>query len=651
MKFFSLATFFIRNMKFHERMTLLAIILFIPLITFSYLFISSKKHELHLIENELYLDQANVKLIKLMQTLQYQRGMHKEYLTTNPNKLNNRTIIKALSGEISQLIENEDHSFLQQWEKTVEKIEMIQYDKDHYSIDEFKMIMDIIQNIRLLMGHIQDHSAIHAAEQDYIQRILLFQQLPSFIEEMAILRGSISKVFTTKQISSQLNELILIHYYTMRQIKLEIKSKIPYTEIEEIKSLFNNNSWQLFDKAFKKIQKNDFHLDGKEFFDKSTIEINRLYDLLYKISASNFERLEELHNSTLQTYTYVTTLLIFSIVLAIYFYFAIYILIRKNLTRLKNGAIELASLDVSHSITLQGNDEFSDIANALNSLAETLKFDNTLINKYIPLSRTNIDGVITEVTEAFTILTGYSQADIVGKTHAILKHPENTNEYFEKMWATILNGKAWDAELLNKHKNGSNFWVKIHIIPHFDCDGSITGFTSLRRDITERKKALKLARTDDLTQIYNRKFFNETLDLEIKKSKRYDHTFSIVMIDIDHFKRINDTYGHLEGDNVLKRFAELISSMLRTTDVFSRWGGEEFMILLPHTTLDEATTVAESLRTTIENFSKSSHKGTTISVGVTSFSPLNDDKEELLLRCDKNLYKAKEMGRNRVISA
>ena len=160
---------------------------------------------------------------------------------------------------------------------------------------------------------------------------------------------------------------------------------------------------------------------------------------------------------------------------------------------------------------------------------------------------------------------------------------------------------------------------------------------------------------DPLTQIANRRRFDDTMTLEIKKAKRTGTILSVLLLDIDHFKFYNDTYGHLEGDSCLKKVAAALSTSLkRPKDLAARWGGEEFACLLPNTNAKGAQNVAEVLREAIQNLSiphKSSpvNEVVTVSVGVVASNPMDDNSfDNLLKRADEALYQAKESGRNRI---
>lgn len=163
------------------------------------------------------------------------------------------------------------------------------------------------------------------------------------------------------------------------------------------------------------------------------------------------------------------------------------------------------------------------------------------------------------------------------------------------------------------------------------------------------EKLEKLAGTDPLTSLYNRRKFKEMLQYETEKNQRYQKSLSLILCDIDHFKRINDNFGHDVGDIALKAFAKKITDNIRDVDVFARWGGEEFIILMPSTSTNSANTVAEKLRKTIEMTSIEQIDHLTASFGVTGFKT-SDTIDSFIKRADDALYKAKEGGRNRVVA-
>jgi diguanylate cyclase (GGDEF)-like protein len=159
---------------------------------------------------------------------------------------------------------------------------------------------------------------------------------------------------------------------------------------------------------------------------------------------------------------------------------------------------------------------------------------------------------------------------------------------------------------------------------------------------------------DSLTGLYNRKHLMETLDKEVSRSQRHNHSFSFLVVDIDHFKKYNDTYGHLAGDEVLRRLASVFTGSIRSSDYAARYGGEEFIIILPETGIEQGVEAAERIRTKVaeEAFAGEGELiKVTISVGVSSYPENGEDAESVIRNADAALYEAKELGRNRVVLA
>ena len=162
----------------------------------------------------------------------------------------------------------------------------------------------------------------------------------------------------------------------------------------------------------------------------------------------------------------------------------------------------------------------------------------------------------------------------------------------------------------------------------------------------------RLTITDGLTEIYNKRAFLENLEREFNRSQRYNRPLSLIIFDIDHFKRVNDTYGHLTGDYVLKHLAKIIKNSVRSEEFFARYGGEEFVIIMPESTRSAAIKLGEKIRVLVES-STFLFEGKiipiTISVGVATINPSIFKPIELISVADRNLYQAKATGRNRVV--
>ncbi len=264
---------------------------------------------------------------------------------------------------------------------------------------------------------------------------------------------------------------------------------------------------------------------------------------------------------------------------------------------------------------------------------------------------TDIEGNIIYVNPSTLKHTQYTEEELVGNNIKLLKSGKHTKEFYKKLWQTILNGYSYKNIFINKKKDGTVYYDEKIISPLKTEHDDIRYFVSTSRDITERialENELKhLATKDALTGVYNRYKINLKLEEEYKRAKRYKEIFSLVMFDIDHFKKVNDTFGHDAGDYVLQELCRIIMQNIRDTDSFGRWGGEEFMLLAPNTSKDEAFALADKIRTSVEEHPFEIVQKITISIGVSEFQE-NDTVTTILKRVDEALYISKGSGRNKV---
>ena len=262
---------------------------------------------------------------------------------------------------------------------------------------------------------------------------------------------------------------------------------------------------------------------------------------------------------------------------------------------------------------------------------------------------------IVYVNKAFTELTGYTQEDVIGKTPRILQS-KGTDEKTKKIIRQRIEKKIpVRVTIMNYSKYGEEYWLDLSILPLKNSHDVVTHFVAIQRDVTEQKNIEKkleiLSRTDSLTELLNRRAFNGISENEFSRFKRNGDVYTILMIDIDHFKSINDTYGHETGDFAIKAIAEICQKNLRLHDTVARIGGEEFCVLLPFTNKQTAYKIAEKLRKIISNTlvtTKDHNISMTISIGISEVNGEDIDHMVVFKRADENLYKAKNSGRNRV---
>jgi diguanylate cyclase (GGDEF)-like protein/PAS domain S-box-containing protein len=289
---------------------------------------------------------------------------------------------------------------------------------------------------------------------------------------------------------------------------------------------------------------------------------------------------------------------------------------------------------------------------------------------------TDRNGSIQWVNPAFTKLTGYSLDESIGENLRILKSPTTSINLYDELWQTISRGVVWQGELVNRRKDGSDYIEEQTITPLYDHKGVISHFIAIKQDITSRRTAEYALRKaheelkaqydeinalkerlqeqairDSLTGLFNRRYLQETLPRELARALRENKSLSLLMIDIDHFKSVNDSLGHAAGDLLLRGLGELMRCLIRESDIACRYGGEEFIAVLPGASSKDCQSRAEAFRAGFEKltvFYENEKINRTISIGVATFPDHGTGAEMLLQAADRALYQAKANGRNRI---
>lgn len=260
------------------------------------------------------------------------------------------------------------------------------------------------------------------------------------------------------------------------------------------------------------------------------------------------------------------------------------------------------------------------------------------------------DGTFSSISPSSLQLIGWRPDEWLGRSFEFIVHPDDLPR-MQELFSKAQAGESlpvFQVRILRKEGG----YLDAEIVANPIHRGGSFAIIGVVRDITERMRKEKeihlLAATDSLTGILNRREFSLVLENELARSKRYGTPLSLIMFDLDHFKQVNDTFGHDAGDYVLQTVADLIKRNIRGMDVEARWGGEEFMILMPQSDVLSAGNAAEKLRATLSKQHFAKIGSVTASFGVAEFT-LTDDINSLLKRADEALYKAKAQGRNNVV--
>ena len=275
-------------------------------------------------------------------------------------------------------------------------------------------------------------------------------------------------------------------------------------------------------------------------------------------------------------------------------------------------------------------------------------------------------------------LRGYTPEEIMQQSLEQIHTPASQAVslcYFSQLLEDVAAGRSpqnFRGELEYRCRDGSTYWTEVFVYPVLDAEGRLEEIVGVSRDIAEHKRyalalqqakeatdranqALqaanaelqRIATTDALTGAWNRRHFQHLLEVELASAARHGSALSLLMFDVDHFKTVNDGHGHQAGDQVLRRISAITLQHLRTEDALARWGGEEFLVLLPHCTAAEASCLAERLRTLVAACPMPGVGQVTASYGVAQWQP-GESPDDWFRRLDQSLYRAKASGRNRV---
>ena len=270
---------------------------------------------------------------------------------------------------------------------------------------------------------------------------------------------------------------------------------------------------------------------------------------------------------------------------------------------------------------------------------------------------TDIKGTIEYVNPAFTRLTGYLAEEVIGQNPRILKGGDQSDEFYREMWDTIKRGEEWRGEFRNRRKDGTLFWEAASISPIMNGDRRITHFVAVKEDVTEKRELMgrleQMAQFDMLTSLPNRRMFMDRLTQSVELARRNSNRFGLLFVDLDGFKRINDTYGHEAGDRVLKTVAARLAICIRLSDTAGRIGGDEFTVILGTLNrFEDAGQVADKIISALRRpitLPNGVIERIGSSIGISVYPDNAEDGDRLLAAADNAMYEAKRSGKGKYV--
>jgi diguanylate cyclase (GGDEF)-like protein/PAS domain S-box-containing protein len=264
-----------------------------------------------------------------------------------------------------------------------------------------------------------------------------------------------------------------------------------------------------------------------------------------------------------------------------------------------------------------------------------------------PILISRRDGTIIWVNSAFEQLSGYMREEVLGQNTRLMKSGQQSPSLYIDLWETVLSGNRWRGELVNQRKNGSLYNEEMTVTPVKGPTGEITHFIAIKLDITERKQAEErtrnLALTDSLTGLANHRRLVEVLNSEISRYDRTARPFSILLLDLDELKKINDTHGHPVGSRAITRVADVLRMQLREIDTPARYGGDEFVVVLPETGSEATQKVAHRISERLRDDAEEPR--ISVSSGTAIFPEHGKNIDELLAAADRALYREKRASK------
>lgn len=538
-------------------------------------------------------------------------------------------------------------------------------------------ISDLIEQVRLLRQMIMAPTDPRDFATYY--SLIVKEIFHSFTESMGIQRVVIGKVLVAQRSFKKEEIELLLKQESLIQVAEQKLSAVlqffpPSEEIQRSREAFVKAYHLEYKNLYEQIlaasdENQPYPITAFEWFSQATEAIDSV--LTFSLAIDNLisgqvNKVKE--QSNFMVYSLLATIILVGS-LFIIAYFMTYRRIVNPLAQLEKAATRMSNGNLEHAILLESSDEFSRLGDTFDLMRRNLlddirqremvemelrKLHNAMLHSLNSVVITDSEGLVEYVNPCFEAASGYTLAEIAGSKFNQIRHSSTPIELFKEMWDTIKKGQIWEGEIQNQKKNGEFFWNMLSIAPVKNGQNSITHFISTHHDITERKAMEKrlnfLAYHDELTGLPNRTLLIDRFNQTCSRAKRSGHQLALLVLDLDRFKNINDTLGHSTGDKVLIEIAERLKEQARGGETITRYGGDEFVILLSD--VQESKTIANASQRILDIISEPIELDgrtlhVTCSLGVAIWPDNGDDLPALLSHADAAMYKAKQHGRDR----
>ncbi len=404
-------------------------------------------------------------------------------------------------------------------------------------------------------------------------------------------------------------------------------------------------------------------LSAKQWWEVSTARIDNFSEASEVVFKRIMERSQEIQNKTLLVLSLYAVIALVTFLLTTFF---AYLLMRRLVGDVRDIASTMNNMQQTgqfdQQISVKGDDEIAKMIQAYNGMVVEREASHKELRLAAEVFRhaneaiivTSPDNTIEAINPAFERITGYRESEILGKNPSILGSGRQNELFYRKMWSDLHRKGAWQGEVWNRKKDGTVYleWLSVNVIKNEQ--GEVLHHIGLFEDITRRKEiendVWRQANFDSLTNLPNRKMMMSRLEQEILRDKRQGQGFSVMFIDLDHFKMVNDTLGHSAGDQLLQQVSVRLVESVRNTDIVARLGGDEFVVILLDTISKHAITrIAKCILKNLHRpffLEQKQEVNISGSIGVTLCPRDGRDVETLLKNADTAMYRAKDAGRN-----